>query len=272
MIKNTSAPTNKKPIDRERGERFRYLREEVLRIASQEQFAKDLGVERGAVGNWELGRGVKTENLSRIASRYRISLDWLAFGKGDRPVAGDVVPGRAFVPTEELMTHSQQNDLAYAREHYRPTNPGGLPELDISLGAGNGHVGEMLALPIGSEAFSGHKIVAEWLLPERFIHTEARASIGSTVVLAVTGDSMLPNYNFGDRVLVDLSQNIFTQDGVYAISDGQSEPRIKRLQYVFNSNPRRVRILSDNVIYAQEEHLLEDVKIIGRVCGIIARR
>lgn len=45
----------KKPVDKDRGERFRYLREEVLGIPNQEQFAKELAVERGAVGNWELG-------------------------------------------------------------------------------------------------------------------------------------------------------------------------------------------------------------------------
>jgi phage repressor protein C with HTH and peptisase S24 domain len=264
---------SKKPVDRDRGERFRYLREEVLGIQSQDQFAKDLGVERGAVGNWELGGGVKMENLTKIASTYRVPLEWLAYGRGERPVPGDVVPGRKYITEDEInRPPALTAQRAYAREHYKATHRGGLPELDVKLGAGEGKNGEILSLPIGSNAYSGHRVVAEWLLPETFVRTEARASTIHTVILPVTGDSMLPNYNYGDRVLVDLAQNIFMQDGVYAISDGQTEPRIKRLQYVFNSNPRRVRIISDNPIYAPEELLLDEVTIIGRVCGVIARR
>lgn len=262
----------KKPLDKDRGERFRYLREDLLRIASQEQFARELGVERGAVGNWELGGGVKMENISRIARQYRVPLDWLAYGQGEKPVPGDFVPGRRYVAPDEESAPRLLSDPAYSREHYKSHIAGALPELDVGLGAGDGQIGEVLALPINGDAFTGHKVVAEWLLPENFVRSEARASLSNTIVLPVSGDSMLPSFNYGDRVLVDLSQNTFMQDGVYAISDGQTEPRIKRLQYVFNSNPRRVRIISDNPIYSPEEHLLDDVKVIGRVCGIIARR
>lgn len=260
----------KKPLNKARGDRFRYLREDVLGITSQEQFAKELGVERGAVGNWELGGGVKWENIERIATRYRIPAEWLASGNGEPPVRGDVIPGRVYVPVEEIATDF--SDTAYAREHYKPKIGGAIPELDAGLGAGSGQIGEVLALPINGDSYSGHRVVAEWLLPEHFLKTEAKASASSTIVLPVVGDSMLPNYNYGDRVLVDLSQNVFMQDGVYAISDGQMEPRIKRLHYVFNSNPKRVRIISDNNIYPSEEHDLADVKVIGRVCGVIARR
>lgn len=259
-----------KKIDKQRGERFRYLREEVLDI-SQDQFAERVGVERGAVGNWELGHGIKTENLTRVASEFRVALDWLAYGRGQEPRGRD-----RHISSEEvaagLSNDNAPADNAFARDQYTPRNPGGLPELDAALGAGDGRLGEVLALPIGPESYSGHRVVNEWLLPEPFIRNEARASINSTIVLPVTGDSMLPSYNYGDRVLVDLAQNTLMQDGVYAISDGQTEPRIKRLQSVFNSSPRRVRIISDNTIYATEEHLLSDVTIIGRVCGIIARR
>lgn len=262
----------KKPLDKDRAERFRYLREDLLKIQSQEQFAKELGVERGAVGNWELGGGVKMENLIKIARQYKVALDWLAYGTGEKPVSGDFVPGRKYVSLDDEIGIHSLRDPVYSREHYKTQVKGALPELDVSLGAGEGQVGEVIALPINGDSYSGHKVIAEWSLPESFIRNEAKASLTNTIVLPVTGDSMLPNFNYGDRVLVDLAQNVFVHDGVYAISDGQTEPRIKRLQYVFNSNPRRVRIISDNQIYAPEEHLLEDVKIIGRVCGIIARR
>jgi transcriptional regulator with XRE-family HTH domain len=73
-------------VDREIGDRIRRLRTEILGIDRQADFAAELGVSRGAVGNWELGKGVKRANLLRIADRYRISHDWLATGVGS-PVA-----------------------------------------------------------------------------------------------------------------------------------------------------------------------------------------
>lgn len=253
------------------GQRINYLLETVLKI-KQWRMAEDLGVTRGAVGNWVRGQGIKLENLQKISIRYGVSFDWLATGKGATPVEGDVVPGRVFIPIGEETLGPDLANEAYSREHYKPAIEGALPEVDASLGAGDGKVGEVLALPINGETYSGHKIVAEWLLPISFLRTEARAAYMQTIVMPVTGDSMIPNYNLGDRVLVDLSQNTFVHDAVYAVSDGQSEPRIKRLQYVFNSNPKRVRIISDNSAYAPEEHLLSDVHIVGRVCGVIARR
>lgn len=58
---------------------------------TQEAFADRLGVSRGAVGNWELGQGIKRENLASIArlSAGRVTMDWLVDGRGRGP--GDPV-------------------------------------------------------------------------------------------------------------------------------------------------------------------------------------
>lgn len=102
----------KKPPDKELGKRIRYLREKVLKIDSQEKFADLLGVSRGAVGNWELGQGIKTENLRKIA-KSRVSFEWLATGTGKKPVDGDampVQPSEAGFPWKfwEALTADQQ--------------------------------------------------------------------------------------------------------------------------------------------------------------------
>jgi len=72
--------------DIELGERIRHLRTEILGISRQADFADRLGVTRGAVGNWEIGKGVKRANLERIAGEFQISFDWLSTGRGT-PVA-----------------------------------------------------------------------------------------------------------------------------------------------------------------------------------------
>ena len=70
--------------DRDVGLRIKRLRTQILEAMSQKDFARRLGnVSRGAVGNWELGKGIKRDNLQRIADEYQVSFDWLATGRGE---------------------------------------------------------------------------------------------------------------------------------------------------------------------------------------------
>ena len=52
------------------GHRILYLRQQVLKLEEQKDFAHALGVTRGAVGNWELGRGISRESLQLIEDRF----------------------------------------------------------------------------------------------------------------------------------------------------------------------------------------------------------
>lgn len=160
----------------------------------------------------------------------------------------------------------------YSREHWVPSIEGAIPELDVKLGAGEGTVGEIINLPVGEERISGHRVVAEWLVPENYLTHEAKASGQNTIVMEVIGDSMQPSYMPGDRVLVDLLQNKMVADTVYAISDGVGEPQIKRLQRIPFSTPVKVNIISDNPVLQMFTVELDQLQIIGRVCGHIARR
>lgn len=84
---------------------------------------------------------------------------------------------------------------------------------------------------------------------------------------------MIPTYQPGDRVLVDLTQNELVADStVYVISDGQSPPQINRLTRILFSDPPEVDIISDNVDQAKQRVELDRLVIIGRVCGLVARR
>lgn len=169
-------------------------------------------------------------------------------------------------------TTQSEETAAYSREHWVPSIEGAIPELDVKLGAGEGTVGEIITLSVGDERLSGHKVVAEWLVPENYLIHEAKANGQSTIVMEVVGDSMHPTYMPGDRVLIDLNQTKLVADTVYAISDGYGEPQIKRLQRVPFSKPPQVRIISDNPSLETFTVELAWLTIIGRVCGHIARR
>ncbi|TWG90351.1 putative transcriptional regulator [Mesorhizobium sp. J18] len=224
-------------------------------------------------------KSVRADKISQLA--YALALDESALARGELVPAGPeksspLVAGKtsriisSFDPDESPSPEA--GEVAYSRGHWKPSIKGALPEVDVRLGAGNGNVGEVITLPVGNDNISGHRVTAEWLLSEQFIRHEAKASVAHTVVMEVIGDSMQPNYLPGDRVLVDLSQNTMTTDTVYAISDGISEPQIKRLQRVMFSDPVQVRIISDNPALETDTVELEKLTIIGRVCGHIARK
>jgi hypothetical protein len=161
---------------------------------------------------------------------------------------------------------------SYSRHHYLPKVEGAMPEIDAKLGAGHGVIGDTINLPIGAGNISGHRVVAEWLIPQPYLRNEAKASPNDTIIMEVIGDSMSPTYMPGDRVLVDLSQDTMISDTVYAISDGYSEPQIKRLQRVPFSDPTEVKIISDNPNLETFTVELSRVNIIGRICGHISRK
>jgi transcriptional regulator with XRE-family HTH domain len=56
---------------------------------TQQDFAALLGVTRGAVGNWELDKGIKRENLLLIAQMSGVSVNWLSTGEGGADIAPD---------------------------------------------------------------------------------------------------------------------------------------------------------------------------------------
>lgn len=173
---------------------------------------------------------------------------------------------------EEQAVHGSSQPRAYHLDSFRPSTPGALPEIDVQVGAGEGAIGEVVSLPLGGEAYSGHRIIGEWLFPESYLRSEIHASASKTLVMPVVGDSMIPTYQPGDRVLVDTTQNSHSSDTVYVISDGESPPQIKRLQRVLFSKPTEVRIISDNPANENVTVALADVRIIGRVVGVVSRR
>ncbi|MFN9115076.1 MAG: XRE family transcriptional regulator, partial [Bacteroidota bacterium] len=263
------------------GQRIKKLREEMLGV-TQEEFAARFRGEftRGALGNWERGEGIKLSNLKLIADKLDVNFQWLASGIGKPLVDPDALDASGLLEKQPLQKSNHPSgqksfdgsifnqpfsvQAGVAEDlPYRAKLEGALPEIDVQVGAGEGVLGDLIMMP-GDR--NGHRVTAEWLLSDEFVLQEARVSRTQSLIFPVVGDSMFPSYSSGDRVIVDLSQQQLIQDAVYVISDGHSAPQIKRLQRVFLSTPERVRIISDTPQYQNEEHLLSDVKIHGRVC------
>ena len=254
------------------GARIRFARK--LRGLTQEDIAKHFGINRVSVAQWE-GRGNSPEpdKIPELARLLTTTTDWLIKGIG-RPPAEDDIRDLQYEPLEEdrpWQPSPEGEGEGYTREHYAPKLEGAIPELDAKAGAGEGAVGEVMVLPVTSGTISAHKIVGEWAIPPAYLR-EAVKNPERAIVLPIEGDSMVPNYMPGDRVVIDLSEHELRADGVYLISDGYSPPQIKRLQRIPFTTPPRCRIISDNTIYPAMEIEVDLVHIMGKVSAYVGRR
>jgi transcriptional regulator with XRE-family HTH domain len=83
-------------------------------------------------------------------------------------------------------------------------------------------------------------------------------------MLFVRSDDMEPTLNQGDIVLVDTSKKNPTPAGLFAIYDGIGIT-IKRLEFISQTVPPCVHVISDNTKYSHYERPVNDMLIIGRV-------
>ncbi len=79
---------------------------------------------------------------------------------------------------------------------------------------------------------------------------------------------MTPTLNDGDIVLVDTGRRAPSPPGIFVLHDGEGNDSglvAKRLEHIPNSDPPRVKIVSDNDRYAPYERLIEEMNIVGRI-------
>lgn len=235
----------------------------------------DRNLDRSAVSRMiNGGRDIKIQEIDAIASILGVSSHWLQYGTHDDST--NVVELRRVSLEEE-----HQEDEAYLNQRqlgfssatgYEPSIEGGIPEIDVLAGAGNGAIGEVVTLPLGDSTVAAHQVIDEWRFPEGYLEQVLNVSAGRSLILPVIGDSMIPTYTPGDRVLVDLRQNEMTIDAVYVISDGESPPQIKRLQRVLFSHPAMVEVISDNPSHKPQQVELAHLTIVGRVAGKVSKQ
>lgn len=174
--------TESKP-DLPRGERIREVREEILKIEAQEKLSELLDVSRGAVGNWELGKGVKMSNLSKLADLASVRLDWLAYGRGPRLLSDE--PN---VPEPSNATKLGQ----VAR------SPVKIPQYGTAVG---GEDGEFV--------LNGNRLDDVFAPP-------SLSGIPQAYAVYISGDSMSPRYDDGDTVFVHPKRRVKKGDYVIA--------------------------------------------------------
>lgn len=137
-----------------------------------------------------------------------------------------------------------------------------IPEIMIrSATAGHGGKPSKTSLNV---AESGN-ILSEWSLPRQLLANQIGAE--STMrIIQVMGDSMVPEFNPGDRVMVNTADRVPSPPGVFVLWDGFGLI-IKRCEMVPHSAPPRAVLSSANNNYSTYEMDIQDLQIQGRVVG-----
>jgi len=158
---------------------------------SQVAFAKKLAVTRGAVGNWELGGGVKAENMRQIAEAFGVAFEWLATGRGamETPVASNVV---------EIPNAIVRDKIAHGGEY--------IPLYGHAVGGEDGE------FPL-----NGNKL-------DQILAPPGLSVARGAYAVTCAGESMEPRYFDGETVFVDPLKRPRRGDFVVAqISNGEED-------------------------------------------------
>jgi phage repressor protein C with HTH and peptisase S24 domain len=182
----------------------------------------------------------KSEHLAKLAKALGCVADDLSrpFSSDDADKAPPTRRLRVGDPREPLLT---------------------IDEVDISATGGEGN-------PLDDGARYREVVVARWQMPALVIRPYTSAPQDRIKIITVIGDSMAPDFQPGERVMVNLDDKVPSPPGVFAIWDGFGEV-IKRAEMVPYSDPPTVRLISANKEYEPRELTADQVVINGRVLG-----
>ncbi|MEH4988142.1 helix-turn-helix transcriptional regulator [Enterobacter asburiae] len=192
---------------------------------SQAELASRVGISQPAVWRLVAGQTNTSRRLVQIAQALGVTPEWLSTGEGAPSQEKGIVP--------RLSTSDSPS---------RRVDVFRVEVLDLSVSAGPGVY------------LSGF---VEVLHAVEFTTEYARALFGNrreedVKVMTVSGDSMTPTVNSGDRLFVDVSVRHFHMDGIYAFVFGETF-HVKRLQMQGD----KLAVLSDNAAY--EKWYVNDV-------------
>lgn len=108
-------------------------------------------------------------------------------------------------------------------------------------------------------------ILSEWALPKQLLANQV-GSDSTMRIIQVMGDSMIPEFNPGDRVMINTADRNPSPPGVFVLWDGFGLI-IKRCEMVPHSRPPRAILSSTNENYATYEMDMTELDIQGRVVG-----
>lgn len=218
---------------------------------SDSELARKLSISQQSISSARTKDRVPDSWIRAAAERFRLSADWLLFGVGGK-----------YLPDEETRESPPVNRTGPWPEE-RPILP--QPEQFLALD------GDIAMVPVvearlsagGGSFATGGGIERHYAFCMDFLRRKGLPA--EMVLMRVDGDSMAPEIQNGDAVLIDRSQTAPRPGGTYAIS-------VEDLIYlkVVNAEPGKLVLTSHNAAYSPiivdtRGHLENTVQIIGRV-------
>jgi transcriptional regulator with XRE-family HTH domain len=240
------------------------MTQEILdRGWTQTRIGNYCGVTQPTVGRWLTGKDPEGPNRDKLFELY----SEVVLGKKSSPFS-------TFDP--DAPDHSGDHDDEAAafvdgKVVFVGKLPNSQPETSAQGGAGMGQIPDAGEARIQSNGIaSGHHVVAEWVIPSPYLRSLGGAP-DTTIIVPVYGHSMEPRLYEGDRVIIDVSQNTWVADAIYAIDDGDTNLQIKTIRKVTSSYPPVFRIVSENPPGDEVQRQHDEFRIVGRVVGRISR-
>ncbi|NHH86537.1 helix-turn-helix transcriptional regulator [Cobetia sp. MB87] len=209
---------------------------------SQDALAKQVGVTKGAISQWEQGAtNPSGQNLYSLAKALGVTAEWLLNGRDSQtsaPISDELILHEPEFVDDDAPLGPDEVEIPYFRE--------------VEMAAGDGR----------TQVIENHGAYMRFNLPRL-----ARAGVDpkQAACATVTGDSMEPIIVDGCPIGIDKSCRHIIDGKIYALDHG-GMLRVKRL---YRLPLGRMRVVSDNHIeYPEEVYTLGDPdapKIIGRV-------
>lgn len=141
-------------------------------------------------------------------------------------------------------------------------------KLHINMDDGDGYV-TISSMLVEASLRGGVVVTTEeqskpYYFRQEWIRDRLGASPQDLRMILVRGDSMEPTLCAGDIILIDITKNSPSPPGIFVLFDGFGLV-VKRLEFISNTNPPAVRIISDNAQYSAYERAMDELHIIGRV-------
>nr|WP_314075043.1 helix-turn-helix domain-containing protein [uncultured Roseococcus sp.] len=205
--------------------------------------------------------GMQQKHLARAAGLNETYVRDLIKGKSKNP-RNDHLARLAEAlgcTVADLMAPPRQR-LGYQAQPLTTSGDGslfstGVREIDVYAGMGGGGLND------GEEHSAG-----EWRLPTAWLKQEIRGDLQQVRIITLEGDSMAGTLEAGDKVVVDLNRTLPSPPGLFVVYDGMALVA-KRLEYLEDFDPPRIRIISDNPKYRSYDRTVDEVKIAGRIMG-----
>ena len=111
-----------------------------------------------------------------------------------------------------------------------------------------------------------------WHFPDTWVRAELNARPAELRIVTIEGDSMVSDPPSprdllpGDKAVINIGDRRPSPPGIFILHDGLGLVA-KRVEFIADSDPPTIRIISNNQAYPEYRRTLEEAHIMGRVVG-----